>query len=184
VISDWEGPHYGELNPKEWSDLDNIDQITSLPDSAPHRKIEKYLQGVAVEHGDKLKCAIISSCGVYGPGKGMGNTQSILIPMFYDEIVKLGRAFYTGSGGNQRSWVHMDDLMQVYLKLVESAAVGGGDAVWGKEVRVCDNSNPKETIGKVETSDAVLVTLRLRDTTSQPPSKRPSWRWQSRPAGS
>lgn len=136
VISDWEGPDYGELNPKEWSDLDNIDEITSLPDSAPHRKIEKYLQGVAVEHGDKLKCAIISSCGVYGRGKGMGNTQSILIPMFYDEIMKLGRAFYTGSGGNQRSWVHIDDLMQVYLRLVESAAVGGGNAVWGKEVSV------------------------------------------------
>lgn len=143
MISDWDGPHYGELNPKEWSDVDDINVITSLPDSAPHRKVERYLQEVAVEHGDKLKCAIISSCGVYGLGKGMGNTQSILIPTLYDEAVKLGRTFYPGSGGNQRSWVHIDDLMQVYLKLVEAAAAGGGNAVWGKEVSYL---NPNDTM--------------------------------------
>ena len=49
-------------------------------------------------------------------------------------MVELGHAFYAQSGANRGSWVHVDDLMKGYLKLVETAVAGGGDAVWVKEV--------------------------------------------------
>lgn len=89
-----------------------------------------------MDHGDRLKCAIICSCGVYGPGKGPGRAQSQLVPLFCDEIINnTKRAFYTQSGGNARSWVHIDDLVAVYIKLVEAAAAGGGNADWGLHVR-------------------------------------------------
>jgi nucleoside-diphosphate-sugar epimerase len=45
--------------------------------------------------------------------------------MYIREIQKLGgRVFYYGEGGNVRSWVHLDDLMALYLKVVEAAAAG------------------------------------------------------------
>lgn len=53
---------------------------------------------------------------------------------FRSEIKDVGAAFYAGSGNNTRSWVHIDDLMTIYLRLVESAVAGGGSASWGKEV--------------------------------------------------
>lgn len=51
-----------------------------------------------------------------------------------ENMIELGHAFYAQSGANRRSWVHVDDLMKVYLKLVEAAVAGGEDAVWGREV--------------------------------------------------
>ncbi|VBB84702.1 Putative protein of unknown function [Podospora comata] len=133
AIADWADPsYYGEKNPRVWNDIHDIEQLTSLPDTALHRNIEKIVQKAAVDHGDRLKCAIICSCGVYGPGKGPGRAQSQLVPLFCDEIINnTKRAFYTQSGGNTRSWVHIDDLVAVYIKLVEAAAAGGGNADWG-----------------------------------------------------
>ncbi|KAK0744877.1 hypothetical protein B0T21DRAFT_280338 [Apiosordaria backusii] len=137
AIADWADPSfYGEKNPKVWNDVQDIDELTSLPDTALHRNIEKIVQKAAVDHGNRLKCAIICSCGVYGPGKGPGRTQSQLVPVFYDEIVNnTKRAFYTQSGENTRSWVHIDDLTALYMKLIEAAAAGGGNADWGLQVR-------------------------------------------------
>ena len=118
-----------------WSDIDDIDTLTSLPETTLHRPVEKLIQDAAEAHGEKLKCAIICSSGVYGKGKGMVRTQSLYMPDFYSEIVKLGAPFYTNSGGNSRGWVHIEDLMNVYLHLIDDAASGGKKAVWGKEVR-------------------------------------------------
>ena len=114
----------------------DIDTITSLPDTALHRNSEKIVQDAAAQHGDRLKCAIICSSGVYGPGRGPGNTQSIMVPVYYEEIVgNTKRAFYTKSGSNTRTWVHIDDLTSLYLRLIEAAAAGGGEADWGRQVR-------------------------------------------------
>lgn len=128
------------MNPKVWSDIDDIDTLKSLPDTAMHRNIEKIIESAAAEHGDRIKCAIICSCGVYGTGHGLGNTQSALVPLYWEHIKTTKRAFYANSGTNTRSWVHIDDLVQVYLKLVEAAVAGGGIADWGREVR--DLSTP------------------------------------------
>ena len=64
------------------------------------------------------------------------------MPVFLDEISKVGAAFYAGEGENRRSWVHIEDLMTVYLKLVEAAIAGGGSADWGKEVRPHSELDP------------------------------------------
>ena len=39
-------------------------------------------------------------------------------------MVELGHAFYAQSGANRGSWVHVDDLMKGYLKLVENRRRG------------------------------------------------------------
>ena len=55
------------------------------------------------------------------------------MPEFLNEIQKVGAPFYVGET-NTRSWVHIEDLMIVYLKLVEAAVSGGGSMDWGKTV--------------------------------------------------
>jgi nucleoside-diphosphate-sugar epimerase len=126
----------GKLNPKVWSDIDDIDAITSLPDQALHRNVDKIIQEAAAANGEKLKTAIICPPDIYGPGRGPGKTHSVYVPVFFDEIKKSGTAFYAGEGKNTRSWVHIEDLMTVYLKLVEAAVAGGSGADWGREVRL------------------------------------------------
>ncbi len=135
TFSDWnDGEYVGELNPKVWSDVDNIDEIWSVRDDALHRNVDKIIQEAAAQHGSKLKTAIVCPPDVYGKGSGPGRIRSILLPGFYSEIKRVGATFYTGSGQNKRCWVHIDDLMTIYLKLVEAAANGGTGADWGREV--------------------------------------------------
>jgi hypothetical protein len=136
IVADWHDPTYlGKLNPKVWSDISNIDEITSRPDGELHRQTEKYLQSVVAKHNDKLKIAIICPPDIYGPGRGPGRQQSVYFPVFVKEMEKVGPPFYVGEGTNTRSWVHIEDLMAVYLKLVEAAVAGGGNVDWGKEVK-------------------------------------------------
>jgi len=40
------------------------------------------------------------------------------MPEFLNEIKKVGAPFYVGEGTNTRSWVHTEDLMTVYPKLL------------------------------------------------------------------
>ncbi|KAF2144826.1 uncharacterized protein K452DRAFT_245996 [Aplosporella prunicola CBS 121167] len=134
IISDWQEdrPH-GDLNPKAWSDVEDIDNIWSLDDKALHRNVDKIIQQAWAEHGQKLKTAIVCPPDIYGKGRGPGRTRSVYVPMFYKEILDVGAPFYTASGTNTRSFVHIDDLMTVYLKLVEAAVNGGQGAEWGHE---------------------------------------------------
>ncbi|KAF2196943.1 nucleoside-diphosphate-sugar epimerase [Delitschia confertaspora ATCC 74209] len=135
VVSDFLTPtHLGRLNPKTWSDTIDIDTIVSRPDSAPHRNVDKIIQAAAAAYGDKLKTAIICPPDIYGAGRGLGRTRSVFLPMYLKEMESVGgRPFYVGEGGNMRSWVHMEDLMELYLRLVEAAVEGGSNATWGKE---------------------------------------------------
>ncbi|KAK5732235.1 hypothetical protein LTR17_010681 [Elasticomyces elasticus] len=134
IVADYrDDTYHGTLNPKIWSDVDDIDAITSMPDIAVHRNVDKIIQNAAAEHGDKLKTAIICPPDIYGPGRGPGGIRSVFFPMFVAEARKVGATFYANDGSNGRSWVHIDDLMAVYMKVVEAAAKGGDGADWGKE---------------------------------------------------
>lgn len=114
--------------------MQDIASITSLPDSAPHRPVDKLILSAATEHG--LKTAIVCPPDIYGKGSGPGKTRSIFLPVFVDLIKnKVGSSFYVGEGANTKGWVHVQDLMKVYLGLVEDAAKGGKNADWGEEVR-------------------------------------------------
>lgn len=138
-MSDWHDPTYlGKLNPKIWSDVENLDEITSRPDNELHRVTDKIIQDASAEHGDKLKTAIMCPPDIYGPGRGPGRKQSAYVPLFCKEIEDVGAPFYADDGLNTRSWVHIEDLMTLYLKVVEAAAAGGKGADWGREV--CPNA--------------------------------------------
>ncbi|KAF2475454.1 NAD(P)-binding protein [Lindgomyces ingoldianus] len=137
IVSDFRNSTYlGALNPKVWSDITDLDTIFSLPDNALHRNTEKLIQAAVAQDGDRLKAAIMCPPDIYGEGRGPLRSKSVFVPWFVDESKKQdggGRTFYTGDGGNTRSWVHIDDLMMLYLKVVEAAVAGGTGADWGKE---------------------------------------------------
>jgi len=132
IVADWrEGRYEGRLNPKVWSDLADIDEITSRPDAELHRNVDKIIQDAARTNSSILRTAIVCPPDIYGPGKGPGRTSSVYFPTFVKVIKKVGAPFYGGDGTNTRSWVHIDDLMKLYLGLIEAAAAGGGTANWG-----------------------------------------------------
>jgi nucleoside-diphosphate-sugar epimerase len=124
IVSDWNDEQYlGKLNPKVWSDVSSLEEIRSLPPTALHRNTETILHETVTQHGGKINIAIICPPDIYGLGKGLVKKHSALLPMYITEIRNLGgKAFHHGDGSNTRSWVHIDDLMRLYLHVVEAAA--------------------------------------------------------------
>ncbi|KAL0567822.1 hypothetical protein V5O48_014172 [Marasmius crinis-equi] len=132
IVSDFGSLDYlGKKNPKVWSDIHDIDAITSLPDNAPHRNVDKMILQAGSENSDRLKVAIICPPDVFGRGSGPGRTTSIFPGLFVDETKKLGRSFVVGEGENTRSRVHINDLMKVYDGVVSAAAENPQKADWG-----------------------------------------------------
>lgn len=139
IVSDWsEATWQGKLQPKIWDDIDDIEAITAREDFHLHRNVDKIVQAAAAAHGERLKTAIVCPPDIYGPGRGPGRRQSVYFPVYFGLVKKLGYGFYVGEGKNTRSWVHLEDLMTVYLRLVEAAVAGGEGADWGREVRCPD----------------------------------------------
>lgn len=126
IVSDWADATYlGKLNPKIWSDISSLPEIRQLPLTALHRNTEAILHDTVAKHGGRINIAIMCPPDIYGKGKGLAKTHSALIPLFVSEILnKGGKVAYCNEGTCTRSWVHIDDLMRLYLHVVEAAASG------------------------------------------------------------
>ncbi|KAH7082688.1 NAD(P)-binding protein [Paraphoma chrysanthemicola] len=113
----------GTQSSEIWSDIDasSLQKIRSRPDASLHRNTEKILHAAAKEHANRINIAIMCPPDIYGPGLGPGRTSSALIPLYVQEIKKLGTSFYLNEGTNTRSWVHIKDVTRLYLRVVETA---------------------------------------------------------------
>ncbi|KAH8588865.1 hypothetical protein B0O99DRAFT_352155 [Bisporella sp. PMI_857] len=122
--------NYGEAADKVYDDFDGIAEVIALPDTAPHRDVEK----IQLESGsDNIKVAIVCAPCVYGLGRGCGNTRSIQIPDLAKYTIEKGKAFIVGKGLNQWPNIHVQDLSSIIVSLVKEAAEGGGAATWNEQ---------------------------------------------------
>jgi len=136
-ISDVYSGRFGVLNPRVWSDVDDIEELAALPDDRTHRHVDKIVFEAAATHGAHIHTAIICPPDIYGKGHGPGITQSFMVPFFYDSILEHQSAFYLAKGENTRSLVHIDDVMSLYVSVVEEAVTSletgkVRDECWGK----------------------------------------------------
>ena len=110
----------GEKSEKVYDDWDNIGEVTSLPDEAWHRAVDKIVLG-ASEMSSRIKTAIVCPPTIYGPGRGPGNTYSDQCYLLAKAYIQCGHAFSIGNGQNMWTNIHVHDLSQLYLTLVEEA---------------------------------------------------------------
>jgi nucleoside-diphosphate-sugar epimerase len=126
----------GDLNPRIWSDIQDIKAIQSLPEGAMHRHVDKLLQEFAEQDGERenVNIAIMCPPDIYGTGTGTGYRYSYMVPFFVKTVLERGDSFYLGKGENTRSVVHVEDLARLYGKVVEDAVSGEKKVGWGKDV--------------------------------------------------
>ncbi|KAJ9648559.1 hypothetical protein H2199_001414 [Coniosporium tulheliwenetii] len=125
---------FGELTPKVYNDWDGLSDVIGLPESAPHRNVERPV----LESGEHVRTAIVCPSVVYGAGQGPVNTRSWPIPELVKTTLKQGHGIVVGRGLNHWGAVHVRDLSNLFLLLVEAAASGGGNATWNS------SSSPKK----------------------------------------
>lgn len=118
-----------------YNDLEDVNLLTSLPDSALHRDVDKI---VLSSSSDAVKTAIVCPPTIYGPGRGPANKRSRQVYHLTKVALEQGQAPVSGDGKTEWDNVHVHDLSQLVVLLVEAAAKNGEDKeldahLWGKE---------------------------------------------------
>ncbi|KAK7397914.1 hypothetical protein QQX98_012717 [Neonectria punicea] len=117
---DFEQRRYGEgpLPEQKYNDLEGIEGILSLSDHAPHRNIDKIVQGA---NSDAVKTAIVAPPCIYGTGRGTVNTRSLQVPNLARATLRLGYAPIVGAGQTEWDNVHIADLADLFGRLVDAS---------------------------------------------------------------
>lgn len=131
--ADFREKSWGEYRSTEYDDWDGIDKVTSLPDDALHRVVDKIVLATSQKHSQSVKTAIVCPPTIYGPGRGPGNQRSFQIYELAKGVLQRKKPFVVGKGENIWHQVHVQDLSDVYLALGEQAATGGDKATWNEK---------------------------------------------------
>jgi len=117
-----------------YDDLEGVSALTSLPDAALHRAIDKVVLATATDHASTVKTAILCPSTIYGRGRGPGNHRSRQVPKLTAATIKRGKAPILGRGLSEWDHVHVADVSDVFVRLVEKAVadpLGGEAEIWG-----------------------------------------------------
>ncbi|KAJ5949548.1 hypothetical protein N7454_001132 [Penicillium verhagenii] len=130
MVEDMRASTWGCERSKQFNDWEGVDELMNLPDDAVHRKVDKIIIEAGKGAPDRVKTAIICPPSIYGPGRGSGNQKSVQTYWYAEAVIKRKRGFLVGEGKNIWHHVHIQDLSDLYLRLGDAAAAGGGDATW------------------------------------------------------
>lgn len=107
--------------------------MTSLPDDAVHRDVDKIVLHASATYPAKIRTAIVCPPTIYGAGRGPGNTRSVQVNLAIKTFLEQREAFTVGRGQNVWHKVYVRDLSKMYLLLGEAAANEGRPATWNDE---------------------------------------------------
>lgn len=130
-FEDLTGDTYGIQREKVYNDWEGIDEVTSLPDVALHRNVDKVILGGNAASAGNINTAIVCPPCIYGPGRGPDNQRSVQVYDYVTATLKRSKGFLIAEGTNVWTQVHVQDLSEVYLALVTAAlSPEGGKATW------------------------------------------------------
>jgi hypothetical protein len=133
-FKDYERKSYGVHNEKVYDDWDGIKEVTSIPDIALHRNVDKVILAASEQYPEKISTAIVCPPCIYGPGRGPDNQKSVQVYRMARAVLQRGKGFQVEGGKNIWTQVHVQDLSDVYVSLVTAAlSPGGGKATWNQE---------------------------------------------------
>ena len=110
--------------------------MTSLPDQAFHRNIDKLVLDAGTRNSSVLKTAIICPPTIYGEGRGPDNVRSRQVYGLAKATLNNGYAPQLGKGLTEWDNVHVHDLSDLYVLFIEAALEhkSSDDAeLWGKK---------------------------------------------------
>ncbi|KAL2070713.1 hypothetical protein VTL71DRAFT_13739 [Oculimacula yallundae] len=131
---DMETETYGEAPSQQpYDDLERVEDLTSLPDSAFHRDVDKIVLGAS---SDVVKTAVLCPPTIYGAGRGPGNARSRQVYNLVKVTLEQSQAPQLGKGLTEWDNVNVHDLSDLFVLLTEAAITNKPDMdskLWGKE---------------------------------------------------
>ncbi|OAL02831.1 NAD(P)-binding protein [Phaeosphaeriaceae sp. SRC1lsM3a] len=130
AFEDSEQGTYGIVRERSFDDWDGIGDVTSIPDSAVHRDVDKIVLA-ASNISDNIRTAIVCPPCIWGPGRGPDNQRSVQVYDMARYGLERHKGFVVNEGANIWTEIHVQDLSNVFLALVTAAlSPGGGKATW------------------------------------------------------
>ncbi|EME80076.1 uncharacterized protein MYCFIDRAFT_63394 [Pseudocercospora fijiensis CIRAD86] len=118
----------------EFNDYSGVSELTTLPDEAFHRNVDKIVLEATEKHGEAVKTAIICPPTIYGKGRGPVSGRGRQVYELTKMILTKGYAPVIGKGKAKWDNVHVYDLSNVYALLVEAAVNRNlSDEIWGEK---------------------------------------------------
>lgn len=133
TFADNERHIFGEASPKIYDDWEGIGEVTSLPDYAVHRNVDKIILAAGTENESRVQTAIVCPPLIFGQGRGPSNQRSVQLPELSRYTLDRKKGIQIGAGRNYWTHIHVYDLSRCFLALVEAAVDHGGKATWGIE---------------------------------------------------
>ncbi len=164
ISDELENKWEGKANPHVWHDINEIQEIYDLPDEAIHHVVDKAVMNASNE---LLKTACICPPDIYGQNMGTGNRTTFLVPEYVKALLGTKEAFYLGDGQNFRAVTHISDVVKLFLILTDNAVRGGGEAQWGREVRV-DSSSQLSLLPTTCRASILVSPMKFNGKTSLP----------------
>jgi nucleoside-diphosphate-sugar epimerase len=122
---------FGIARDRVFDDWDGIGEVISLPDEALWHSVEKTVLA-AHERSASIHTAILCAPTIYGTGRGPVNQRGLQVNEMAKAVLTRGNGFFVGDGLNKWNEIHMYDLSNAFLALVD-AALDGSKASWNKE---------------------------------------------------
>jgi nucleoside-diphosphate-sugar epimerase len=101
--------------------LADDDYFEPVPYRRPRVDMNRYVRQAAIEKG--IRSVVICPSMIYGEGRGL-QSKSDQIPKLIGLSKQIGAGAYFGKGLNLYSNVHIDDLVELYLLVIEKAPGG------------------------------------------------------------
>jgi nucleoside-diphosphate-sugar epimerase len=121
VLIDFEEADGNIKSKKIYSD-DDLRSYRALPATQPHKNVDNVV--LAAGRRGKVDTVIVCPPTIWGTGQGEFNTHSIQVPGLIRACVKYGTGLVVNDGANTWSIIHVADLSQAYLTILDAGLHG------------------------------------------------------------
>ncbi|KAK8057178.1 hypothetical protein PG996_011115 [Apiospora saccharicola] len=120
----------GVKSEKVWDDVEDNEQLVSMPDTAVHRVTDKSLHAsnstkpivkLVLSAAPHVNVAIMSPAGVTGISPSVGHPLPITMPALFQCVRAFRSAFMIGEGANAVGMIHVRDFARMYMVLIDEA---------------------------------------------------------------
>lgn len=122
TFADAKAGNVGAYSDKLYNDWDGVGEVTSLPEDAFHRNVDMIVLEAGKKHADVLKTAIVCPPTIYGKGRGPSSTRGRQAYEMAKMVLQQKLTPIFGEGKARWFNVHVYDLSDVYLRLVDAIA--------------------------------------------------------------
>ena len=111
---------FGEASNEVANDVDGLQGLVDIIGKNPQRAVDNLILNASQDY-PSVRTALVIGPLIYGKGRGPLNQRSIQIPELSRIALQRGRAVQIGKGLNRWGNVHVDDLGDLIVRLVERA---------------------------------------------------------------